>query len=336
MAVYRTHEGFLGVQRCCLDRGADTDTDQERRAGIETIRSHTVHDKFHNTFIAFARHQHGRTAGKRAAAAGQVGVDLTLIRMGDDIPPDSRRPLADILACIVFIESLNRVVAKRRLKGRLNGGFAQQVFQFIDIRKCGAAAHPILRDTRILTGRALQLFSEPLISKHRAINDLRKRMVLFVAQFFQFRDHIIRQTDGGMSQKMSHDIGQFFYSSFHLDPPSISCQFFASQLTLLLYRKLSPLPLTVCSIVLFQIKINFRILKLASEKTILKRNEGSGFRLMGSGLWWQHSPYEEGGPRQRCSGAYVSVTMFADAFSILLICLSCRRYPIRPFGAPSP
>ena len=35
---------------------------------------------------------------------------------------------------------------------------------------------------------------------------------------------------------------------------------------------------------------------------------------MGSGLWWQHSPYEEGGPRQRCSGAYVSVTMFADAF----------------------
>ena len=41
---------------------------------------------------------------------------------------------------------------------------------------------------------------------------------------------------------------------------------------------------------------------------------GSGFRLMGSGLWWQHSPYEEGGPRQRCSGAYVSVTMFAAAF----------------------
>ena len=256
--------------------------------------------------------------------------------MGNDIPPDSRRPLADILACIVFIESLNRVVAKRRLKGRLNGGFAQQVFQFIDIRKCGAAAYPILRDTRILTGRALQLFGEPLISKHRAINDLRKRMVLFVAQFFQFRDHIIRQTDGGMSQKMSHDIGQFFYSSFHLDPPSISWQFFASQLTLLLYRKLSPLPLTVCSIVLFQIKINFGILKLASEKTILKRNEGSGFRLMGSGLWWQHSPYEKGRPRQRCSGAYVSVTVFADAFSILLICLSCRRYPIRPFGAPSP
>ena len=37
-----THKGFLGKERCCLDRCCNTDTYQKRRTRVETIGCHAV------------------------------------------------------------------------------------------------------------------------------------------------------------------------------------------------------------------------------------------------------------------------------------------------------
>ena len=103
----RTHKSFLGEERCCLYRSCHTDTYQKRRTRVETIGCHAVHDELSNALISFTGHKDCRTAGKCAAAACHVGVDLTFVRVRNDVPPDCRCTLAYIFACVVLVECLN-------------------------------------------------------------------------------------------------------------------------------------------------------------------------------------------------------------------------------------
>ena len=135
-----THQSLLGIESSSLDRGSDAYAHEKGRTGIQSIGCHAVEYEFCNSLIAFAGHQNGRIAGKGAAAACHVGVDLALVRVRNNVPPDCGGTLADILAGVVLIECLHGIVAQGRVKGGLHDSFLEQGFQIINVGELCAAS----------------------------------------------------------------------------------------------------------------------------------------------------------------------------------------------------
>ncbi len=208
------HQGLFGVEGSGLDGGADADTDQEGRTGIEAVGRHAVQDEFGDAFVAFAGHEDSRVAGKGASAAGHVGVDLALVGVGDDVPPDSRCALADVFAGVVLVKGLDGIVAQGCVKGRLNDCFPEQDFQIVDVREAGAAFYPELEDSGVLAGGAAELDSQLLVAEHGLVDGLRHGICLFFAELFELGDDVVRQLDAGKADKLGHDVFQFLELCF--------------------------------------------------------------------------------------------------------------------------
>ena len=103
-----THQSLLGIESCRLHGSSDADTNQKRRTGVEAVGCHSVEDELCDAFVAFPGHQNRCVAGQCAAAACHICVDLTLVGVRNDVPPDSRCALADIFARVVLVKSLHR------------------------------------------------------------------------------------------------------------------------------------------------------------------------------------------------------------------------------------
>ena len=208
------HQGFLGIEGRGLDGGPDADADQERRTGVETIGRHAIQDEFGDAFVAFTGHEDGRVAGKGAAAAGHVGVDLALIGVGDDVPPDSRCALADVLAGVVLVKGLDGIVAKGCVDGRLHDGFLEQDLEIINVGEPGAALDPELEDAGVLAGGAAELDSQFLVAEHGLVDGLGHGIGLFFAELLELCDDVVRQLDAGEAHELGHDILQFLELCF--------------------------------------------------------------------------------------------------------------------------
>ena len=214
MGSDRTHQSLLGVEGCGLYGSTYAYANQQRRTCIESICGHSVEDKLCNTFIAFTGHQNSCVAGKRASAACHICVDLTLVGVRNDVPPDSRCALADIFARVVLVKSLHGIVAKRSINCSLHNGFLEKDFQIIDVRELCAAFYPELQDTCILAGRAVQFYSQFLIAEHGLIDDLCHRGSLLLTELLELGDDVVGELDAGESYKLRHNVLEFLYLCF--------------------------------------------------------------------------------------------------------------------------
>ena len=209
-----THQCLLGIEGCGLYGSADAYANQQRRTCIESVSCHSVEDKLCDAFVAFAGHQNSCVAGKRASAACHICVDLTLIRVRNDVPPDSRCTLADIFACVVLVKSLHGIVAKRSINCSLHYCFLKKHFQIVDIRELCAAFYPELQDSCILAGRAVQFYSQFLVAEHGLIDDLCHRGSLLLTELLELCDDVVGELDAGESYKLRHNVFEFLYLCF--------------------------------------------------------------------------------------------------------------------------
>ena len=228
MRADAAHERLLRLQRRDLDRRADADADEQRRAGIEAVARHDVEHELRHALIALARHQDLRMARQRAAAACHVGVDLAVIAARRDVPEDGRDALGHVLARVVFVERLDGVVTQRRVLRRLYDSFAQQVRQLCHIRERRAALDEELQRARILAARPVELHCELLIALHRLVDGLRQGLLFLFGELLNLCAHIIRQPLARKSHEFCHDICHVPYSFFSLhrhrsNLSSISC-----------------------------------------------------------------------------------------------------------------
>ena len=207
MGTDGTHQSLLGKEGCGLNGSRDAYADQERRACIEAVGGHAVQDELGDAFVAFAGHQDGRVAGKRASAACHVGVDLAAVPVGNDVPPYGRCAFADVLAGVVLVKSLDGVVAQGRRESRLHDRVFEESFQLVNERESRAALQPELENAGVLAGRPVELDRELLVAEHRLINDLCEGAVLFGSELLKFRDDVVRKLLACVAYKTCDDIG---------------------------------------------------------------------------------------------------------------------------------
>ena len=123
MTSQRSHQCLFRKQCCCLNRCCHTDTDQKRRTCIQTIRSHDIHYKFRNSFVALSRHQHHGFPRKCASSACHVSINLAPITVWHNIPEYCRCSFANIFACIVLVKCFHAVMTKRCFHCRFYNSF---------------------------------------------------------------------------------------------------------------------------------------------------------------------------------------------------------------------
>ena len=192
MRTDRTHQRFFRQQRRRFNGGRHAHADQQRRTRVQTVAGHHVENKAGNAFITRARHQHHRFPRQGTAAASHIGINAALVRIGDNLPEHRRRAFTHVFAGIVFIKSLNAVVAQRGIHGRFNHRFTQQRFQLADQREVSPALHQKLNHAGILAGRAIQLLCQTLVLNHGRKDNVSQFTGLFLMQIFQFCSDVIR------------------------------------------------------------------------------------------------------------------------------------------------
>ena len=208
------HESLLGQQRGSLDGGSHAHANQQRRTGVQTVGGHLIQDEIRNALVARAGHQHHGLAGQGAAATGHIGIDFTLVRIGDDIPPDGRGTLTHIALGVVLVEGLHGVVAQRGGKGCLNNSLFQQGFQFIDVGEIGAAFQPELNDAGILAAGPIQLHGQVLVLGHGFVEHLGQGGGFLATQLFQLGNHVVGQLLADVANEIGHHVGKLFYIFF--------------------------------------------------------------------------------------------------------------------------
>ena len=204
VAAQRTHQSLLGQQSGGLNRGGNAHAHQQRRAGVDAVAGHDIHDEPGHAFVACTGHQNHSLARQGAAAACHVGVDLALVAVRDDIPPHGGSALADIAAGVELIESFNAVVAQGCFEGSLDHSLLQQTLHLADEGEVHAALYPELQHTGVLAAGAVQLLGQFLVPLHGLIDDLGQRSVLLCAQLIELGNDVVRQHLGDMAHKVCH------------------------------------------------------------------------------------------------------------------------------------
>ena len=128
----RTHQCFLRKKCCRLNRCCHTYANEKRRAGIQSVCCHNVHNELCNSFVSFTRHQNHSFSRKSTSAPCHVCIDLTFVWVWNDIPEYSRCSFSYVLSCVVFIKCLYTVVTERCFKCCFHNSVFQKSFQFVD------------------------------------------------------------------------------------------------------------------------------------------------------------------------------------------------------------
>ena len=115
-------------------------------------------------------------------------------------------------------------MSQRSLEGCLHNSLFQKTLKFTDQRELGTALYPELKNSGILTARAVQLNSQILILLHRCVDNLGQRTILFLCQLIELCDDVIRQFLTDMVYKMRHIRGKLF-NLFFLAHLITSCFF---------------------------------------------------------------------------------------------------------------
>ena len=204
VAAQRTHQSLLGQQSGGLNRGGNAHAHQQRRAGIDAVAGHDIHDELGHTFVTCTGHQNHGLARQGAAAACHISVDLTLVAVRDDIPPHGGSALAHVQTGVELIEGLNTVVAQRCFEGGLDHSLLQQSLHLTDEGEVHAALYPELQHTGVLAAGAVQLLGQLLVALHSLVDDLGQRSILLCAQLIQLFDDVVRQHLGDMAHKVCH------------------------------------------------------------------------------------------------------------------------------------
>ena len=79
MASKWTHQCFLRKKCCRLNRCCHTYANEKRRAGIQSVCCHNVHNELCNSFVSFTRHQNHSFSRKSTSAPCHVCIDLTFV-----------------------------------------------------------------------------------------------------------------------------------------------------------------------------------------------------------------------------------------------------------------